>query len=95
MLKCATDATCTFDYGEDDHDHGDENTSKYAKLKAGLAAAVFGESMFGWMIPMVSEALAGRKARWVMSLLNAFSGGVFLSAGLSHLFPHLIEYRSR
>ena len=95
LLKCATDATCTFDYGEDDHDHGDENTSKYVKLKAGLAAAVFGESMFGWMIPMVSEALAGRKARWVMSLLNAFSGGVFLSAGLTHLFPHLIEYQEQ
>ena len=95
LLKCATDATCTFDYGEDDHDHGDENTSKYTKLKAGLAAAVFGESMFGWMIPMVSEALAWRKARWVMSLLNAFSGGVFLSAGLTHFFPHLIEYQEQ
>ena len=33
LLKCATDATCTFDYGEDDHDHGDENTSKCVKLK--------------------------------------------------------------
>jgi zinc transporter 1/2/3 len=47
------------------------------------------------MIPMVSEAVAGRKARWVMSLLNAFSGGVFLSAGLTHLFPHLVEYQEQ
>ena len=30
-----------------------------------------------------------------MSLLNAFSSGVFLSAGLTHLFPHLIEYQEQ
>ena len=26
-----------------------------------------------------------------MSLLNAFSGGVFLAAGLAHILPHVIE----
>ena len=93
LLKCAVDAECAFEHAEEEHDEATKNPSKsYTKLKAGLAAAVFGESMFGWMIPMVSEAVAGRKARWVMSLLNAFSGGVFLSAGLTHLFPHLVEY---
>lgn len=29
--------------------------------------------------------------RWWMGLLNAFSGGVFLSAGLMHLLPHCEE----
>ena len=92
LLKCAVDADCAFEYGEEEDaaSGSTANPSKsYTKLKAGLAAAVFGESVFGWMIPTVSEAVAGRKARWVMSLLNAFSGGVFLSAGLTHLFPHL------
>jgi zinc transporter 1/2/3 len=97
LLKCAVDAECAFEYGEEDAaSEGTANPSKsYTKLKAGLAAAVFGESVFGWMIPTVSEAVAGRKARWVMSLLNAFSGGVFLSAGLTHLFPHLMEYQEQ
>lgn len=96
LLKCAVDAECAFEHAEEEHDEATKNPSKsYTKLKAGLAAAVFGESMFGWMIPMVSEAVAGRKARWVMSLLNAFSGGVFLSAGLTHLFPHLVEYQEQ
>ena len=95
-LKCAVDAECAFEHAEEEHDEATKNPSKsYTTLKAGLAAAVFGESMFGWMIPMVSEAVAGRKARWVMSLLNAFSGGVFLSAGLTHLFPHLVEYQEQ
>jgi hypothetical protein len=26
-----------------------------------------------------------------MSLLNAFSGGVFIAAGLTHIFPHVVE----
>jgi zinc transporter 1/2/3 len=96
LLKCAVDAECAFEHAEEEHDEATKNPSKsYTTLKAGLAAAVFGESMFGWMIPMVSEAVAGRKARWVMSLLNAFSGGVFLSAGLTHLFPHLMEYQEQ
>ena len=96
LLKCAVDAECAFEHAEEEHDEATKNPSKsYTTLKAGLAAAVFGESMFGWMIPMVSEAVAGRKARWVMSLLNAFSGGVFLSAGLTHLFPHLVEYQEQ
>ena len=96
LLKCAVDAECALEHAEEEHDEATKNPSKsYTKLKAGLAAAVFGESMFGWMIPMVSEAVAGRKARWVMSLLNAFSGGVFLSAGLTHLFPHLVEYQEQ
>jgi zinc transporter 1/2/3 len=97
LLKCAVDAECAFEYGEEDAaSGGTANPSKsYTKLKAGLAAAVFGESVFGWMIPTISEAVAGRKARWVMSLLNAFSGGVFLSAGLTHLFPHLMEYQEQ
>ena len=97
LLKCAVDAECAFEYGEEDAaSEGTANPSKsYTKLKAGLAAAVFGESVFGWMIPTVSKAVAGRKARWVMSLLNAFSGGVFLSAGLTHLFPHLMEYQEQ
>ena len=96
LLKCAVDAECAFEHAEEEHDEATKNPSKsYTKLKAGLAAAVFGESMFGWMIPMVSQAVAGRKARWVMSLLNAFSGGVFLSAGLTHLFPHLVEYQEQ
>jgi zinc transporter 1/2/3 len=98
LLKCAVDADCAFEYGEEEDasSSGTANPSKsYTKLKAGLAAAVFGESVLGWMIPTVSEAVAGRKARWVMSLLNAFSGGVFLSAGLTHLFPHLMEYQEQ
>ena len=27
----------------------------------------------------------------LMSLINAFSGGVFLTAGLTHILPHVIE----
>jgi len=97
LLKCAVDAECAFEYGEEDAaSGGTANPSKsHTKLKAGLAAAVFGESVFGWMIPTIFQAVAGRKARWVLSLLNAFSGGVFLSAGLTHLFPHLMEYQEQ
>ena len=55
LLKCAVDAECAFEHAEEEHDEATKNPSKsYTKLKAGLAAAVFGESMFGWMIPMVS-----------------------------------------
>ena len=95
MLLCATDSQCEFEIEDEDGLETSKNASeKFTNLKAGLAVAIFAESMFGWMIPMVSEAVAGRKARWVMSLMNAFSGGVFLAAGLTHLFPHLVEYQN-
>lgn len=58
--------------------------------KASAAGALFVESLMGIAIPLVLQSLSGN-AQWWLSLLNCFSGGVFLAAGLVHLLPHCQE----
>ena len=50
---------------------------------------IFAEAVAGGLLPLVIRRLAN--ADGIMSLLNAFSGGVFLAAGLTHIFPHVVE----
>ena len=62
----------------------------YVGLKMGLAVVIFVEALIGGLLPLFFiKNLA--KADSIMSLLNAFSGGVFITAGLTHILPHVVE----
>jgi hypothetical protein len=62
-------------------------------VKSAAAAALFLESLVGIAIPLALRATP--LAQWWLSLLNCFSGGVFLAAGLVHLVPHCEEAQAR
>ena len=70
-----------------------KKTTKYTALKMGLMAAIFAMGFLGGMLPL---AVTTRLSTFEGSTryLNAFSGGLFLSAGFIHLLPHAIESAS-
>jgi hypothetical protein len=45
----------------------------------------------GFLTPVHLCYAGMRSHAWWMGLINAFSGGIFLSAGLMHLLPHCQE----
>jgi hypothetical protein len=51
-------------------------------------AVIFSAALFGGLLPTRLRSL-GRRERF-LALGNALSGGVFLSAGLTHLLPHAV-----
>jgi len=57
--------------------------------KAAAAALLFVEGVAGMLLPALVKQMEWH--RWWMGCLNAFSGGIFLSAGLMHLIPHCAE----
>lgn len=62
----------------------------YVGLKMGLMAAIFAMGLIGGMLPLYVTThvpLLEGATRY----LNAFSGGLFLSAGFVHLLPHALE----
>ncbi|EEH54992.1 zinc permease family [Micromonas pusilla CCMP1545] len=84
ILVCAVEDTCTFDTTET------TGSMDYVGLKMGLAVVIFVEALIGGLLPLFFiKNLA--KADSIMSLLNAFSGGVFITAGLTHILPHVVE----
>lgn len=48
------------------------------------------EKLFFSLFPVVSKAFRSNKL--LMGITNAFAGGVFLSAGLTHILPHAQMY---
>lgn len=67
--------------------------TKYTSLKMGLFAAIFAMGFLGGMLPLaVTTRLSTIEGS--TRYLNAFSGGLFLSAGFIHLLPHAIESAS-
>lgn len=66
--------------GDDDHDDsggGGERATPLLRLVAG--AALLAEAVAGMYLPAALQVL--RSPQWYLSLLNCFSGGVFLAAG--------------
>jgi len=91
MLKCASEASCEFEHNEEDaHSEEKKDSFEHLGLKLGVLAAILVLSLIGGLAPSVLvHSLV--HADGVMSLLNAFSGGVFLTAGLTHILPHVVE----
>lgn len=65
------------------------NGFSIAELKIIAAVALFVEALAGCYFPFLFKKL--ETYQWWLSLLNCFSGGVFLTAGLVHLLPHCQE----
>ena len=88
MLRCVLDDACEFEHEEE---HEDDHDSKdHLGLKMGLLAGIFFEALIGGVLPFFIVKSV-ESADPVVSVLNAFSGGVFLTAGLTHILPHVIE----
>ena len=63
---------------------------RYTGLKMGLMSAIFAMGLFGGMLPLlVTNHVPALES--MTRYLNAFSGGLFLSAGFVHLLPHALE----
>ena len=87
MLRCVLDDACEFEHEEE---HEEEHDSKdHIGLKMGLLAGIFFEALIGGVLPFFIVKSV-ESADPVVSALNAPSGG-FLTAGLTHILPHVIE----
>ena len=74
------------DHDDHDNDHHDDTTA----LKIGLLFVIFFEALFGGLLPLaIVKSLP--KMTGVISLMNAFSGGIFLTAGLVHILPNVVK----
>ncbi|EFJ49683.1 hypothetical protein VOLCADRAFT_89649 [Volvox carteri f. nagariensis] len=73
--------------GNDEDDSADEQAS--ISLKGLVALVLFLEAVAGMYLPLLLQRL--QSPQWWLSLLNCFSGGIFLSAGIIHLLPHCAE----
>ena len=62
-------------------------------LRAAVAVGLGLEALLGIYIPILLRAVPGYE--WWLALLNCFSGGVFVAAGLVHLLPHCQEAQQR
>lgn len=58
-------------------------------MKAAAALLLFVEAVVGMLLPALVTRMESH--RWWMGCLNAFSGGIFLAAGVMHLIPHCEE----
>ncbi|GIL51325.1 hypothetical protein Vafri_7338 [Volvox africanus] len=68
---------------------GGEEAQASLSVKGLAALALFLEAVAGMYLPLLLQRL--RSPQWWLSLLNCFSGGIFLSAGIIHLLPHCAE----
>ena len=76
--------------GHDDHSAEDEDSTAHLNLKIGLLFVIFFEALVGGLLPLaIVRSLP--KMTGIISLMNAFSGGIFLTAGLVHILPHVVE----
>ena len=74
------------DHDDHDNDHHDDTTA----LKIGLLFVIFFEALFGGLLPLaIVKSLP--KMTGVISLMNAFSGCIFLTAGLVHILPNVVK----
>lgn len=90
LLMCAAEATCEFEHevASDDTDGGD--STSHLGLKLSLLAAIFAMALVGGLAPLGIKNFI--KVDGVLALVNCFSGGVFMCAGLTHILPHVVEY---
>jgi zinc transporter ZupT len=66
-----------------------KSSSEHVGLKVICLAVIFAEALLGGVLPLfLVKYLAKTDA--LMALMNAFSGGVFLTAGLTHILPHVV-----
>ena len=90
LLMCAAEATCEFEH-EEAHEEEDEGSSTaHLGLKLGLLAGIFFLALVGGLAPMGIKNFV--QVDGVLALVNCFSGGVFMCAGLTHILPHVVEY---
>ncbi|GLI61957.1 hypothetical protein VaNZ11_004520 [Volvox africanus] len=68
---------------------GGEQAQAGLSVKGLAALALFLEAVAGMYLPLLLQRL--QSPQWWLSLLNCFSGGIFLSAGIIHLLPHCAE----
>jgi len=66
---------------------GPTGVTPFAKVLA--AGLLFIETVLGMFVPPLLSRFPGH--RWWLGLLNAYSGGIFVAAGLIHLIPHCLE----
>ena len=77
-------------HDHDDHSAEDEDSTAHLNLKIGLLFVIFFEALVGGLLPLaIVRSLP--KMTGIISLMNAFSGGIFLTAGLVHILPHVVE----
>ena len=93
MLRCAADPECEFDTVDGHDEHGDEEVGakKHVGYKAWMGAAILAEGFLGGLAPTFLVKTLTSRIDSLLGLMNAFSGGVFLSAGLTHILPHVLE----
>ena len=87
LLRCASEASCEFEHEEESHSSNDGTA--HVNLKVGLLFVILVEALIGGLLPLAFRNFI--RAEWIMSICNAFSGGVFLTAGLTHILPHVVE----
>ena len=87
LLRCASEASCEFEHEEESHSSNDGTA--HVNLKVGLLFVILVEAPIGGLLPLAFRNFI--RAEWIMSICNAFSGGVFLTAGLTHILPHVVE----
>ncbi|KAF6258712.1 Zinc/iron permease [Scenedesmus sp. NREL 46B-D3] len=94
-MACQLDESCSLSDGPSAAGglHETVNTPVTSMLRLGAALALFLEGLAGVYIPVLLKSFQGYE--WWLSLLNCFSGGVFLAAGLVHLLPHCAEAQQR
>ena len=90
LLLCAAEASCEFEHVEAEDDEGDDDSTKHLGLKLGILAGIFFLALFGGLAPLGIRNFV--QIEGVLGLVNCFSGGVFMCAGLTHILPHVVEY---
>lgn len=93
-VACAAIATCAMSEECEFEMPNSESGGELVGFKAAMGAAIFAEAVVGGIAPMAlagAFALRYERVDVALGLMNAFSGGVFLSAGLVHILPHVLE----
>ncbi|GMH42532.1 hypothetical protein BSKO_10451 [Bryopsis sp. KO-2023] len=90
IMMCQLEPGCELYTGEeiDGHEHAVEEESTEL-LKVVAAVVLFVEAIIGALVPFVVGRFEQFKV-W-LSILNSFSGGIFLSAGFVHMIPIVAE----
>lgn len=86
VTRCLSEKDCKFVASE----ATTPAKKRYTGLKMGLMSGIFAMGLAGGMLPLlVTNHVPALES--MTRYLNAFSGGLFLSAGFVHLLPHALE----
>lgn len=78
--------------GEHDDEHEDEHEEEDRpsdKLKGGMLLVIFGMSLIGLLLPFIMVHIPF--LAHMGGYFNAYSGGIFLTTGLTHIFMDAAE----